>query len=288
MILLRNIGFGRHRARQFAERTFSRQSVAATALSLAALIIQCFMSEAGYASSSRPDPPVVLHHPVPQIRSCRQLIIVTTKSWNDVKATVQFLERAQAGETPWRKVGKQFPGVIGKHGFGWGIGLHGAGEPRAPTKKEGDQKSPAGVFKLYSLFGTASPAQVSFLRFPYEQVGPSTEAIDDPRSRYYNRIVDRAGVKYRDWSTSESMLAVGSRYRFGVMLEHNWSQIPGFGSCIFFHLWNRDRSGTAGCTAVSLTNLKHLIHWLDADKNPLIVQLPITEYLRLKQSWELP
>jgi L,D-peptidoglycan transpeptidase YkuD (ErfK/YbiS/YcfS/YnhG family) len=84
------------------------------------------------------------------------------------------------------------------------------------------------------------------------------------------------------------MLAVGDRYKFGVMLEHNWSQIPGFGSCIFLHVWDRHRSGTAGCTAVSLANLEHLIHWLDADNYPLIVQLPITEYLRLKQPWGLP
>ena len=259
-----------------------------TALSLTALIVQFFLSGAGYASSSRPNPPIVLHHSIPQIRSCRQLIVVTTKSWNDVRASVEFLERTQAGETPWRKVGERFPGVVGKHGFGWGIGLHGTGEVGAPTKKEGDQRSPAGVFKLYSVFGTASPAQVSFLRFPYEQVGPSTEAIDDPHSRYYNRIVSRTTVKYRDWSTSESMLAVGGRYRFGVMLEHNWSQIPGSGSCIFFHVWDSDRDGTAGCTAVSLVNLERLIHWLDAEKCPLIVQLPKTEYLRLKQSWKLP
>jgi zinc D-Ala-D-Ala dipeptidase len=250
--------------------------------------ILVLMNAAGYASGLRSDLPVVLHRSIPQIRSCRQLIIVTTRRWDDVTANIQFLERAQGGETPWRKAGKQFPGVIGKQGFGWGIGLHGTGEPGAPLKKEGDQKSPAGVFKLYSLFGTASTAQVSFLRFPYEQVGPSTEAIDDPRSRYYNRIVDRTGVKYRDWLTSESMLAVGGRYRFGVMLEHNWSQIPGYGSCIFFHVWDRDLNGTVGCTAVSLTNMERLIHWLDASKNPLIVQLPVVEYLRLKESWELP
>ena len=51
---------------------------------------------------------------------------------------------------------------------------------------------------------------------------------------------------------------------------------------MFFHVWNRDRSGTAGCTAVSLTDLERLIHWLDTDKNPLIVQLPMAEYLRLE------
>ena len=258
-------------------------------MTLLVLIYQCLgINETGYASSSRPEPRVSLHRSVPEIQSCRQLIVVTTKSWNDVNATVQFLERAHAGDTLWRKVGKQFPAVIGKHGLGWGIGLHGTGEPGMPTKKEGDQKSPAGVFKLFSLFGTASPGQVRFLRFPYEPIGSSTEAIDDPRSRYYNRVVDRAEIKHFDWSTSESMLAVGSRYRFGVMVEHNWSQIPGFGSCIFFHVWNLDRTGTAGCTAASLRNLERLLHWLDADKNPLIVQLPSAEYARLKQLWKLP
>jgi L,D-peptidoglycan transpeptidase YkuD (ErfK/YbiS/YcfS/YnhG family) len=258
-------------------------------LPLLALIIQCFgISENGYASSSGPELPAVLHYSVPQIQSCRQLIVVTTKSWNDAKASVKFLERTQVGNTPWREVGKRFPGMIGKSGFAWGIGLHGTGEPGAPRKQEGDDKSPAGAFRLYSVFGTANPDQVSFLRFPYKQVTSSTEAIDDPRSQYYNRIVDRSGIKRPDWSSSESMIAVGGRYRLGVMIEHNWSQIPGFGSCIFLHVWDRDQGGTAGCTAVSLTNLKRLLHWLDTHKNPLIVQLPSTEYARLKQSWELP
>lgn len=254
-----------------------------------ALIIQCFgISEAGHASSSHGEVPAVLHHSVPQIQACRQLIVVTTRSWSDAKASVKFLERTQMGNAPWREVGRQFPGVIGKRGFAWGIGLHGTGEPGAPRKQEGDEKSPAGAFRLYSVFGTASPNQVSFLRFSYEQVTSSTEAIDDPRSRYYNRIVNRAGIKNPDWSSSESMVAVGSRYRFGVMIEHNWSQIPGFGSCIFFHVWDRDPVGTAGCTAVSLAHLERLLHWLDASKNPLIVQLPLPEYVRLKQSWGLP
>jgi len=267
----------------------SGEPVRRTEITLLVLIFQYLaMNQTGYASSSRPEPPVSLRASVPEIQSCRQLIVVTTRNWNDVKASVQLLERDQAADAPWRTVGRHFAAVIGKHGLGWGIGLHGSGEPGMPTKKEGDQKSPAGVFKLFSLFGTASPAQVRYLRFPYQPIGSSTEAIDDPHSRYYNRVVDRAEIKHPDWSTSESMRSVGSRYRFGVMVEHNWSQIPGCGSCIFFHVWNLDRTGTAGCTATSLTELERLLRWLDADKNPLIVQLPLAEYARLKRSWRLP
>jgi D-alanyl-D-alanine dipeptidase len=244
------------------------------------------MSETARATGS--ESPLSLHRSVPEIQSCQQLIVVTTRNWSDVNASVQLLERAPGENAPWRKAGKQFPAVIGKQGLGWGIGLHGNGENGTPIKREGDQRSPAGIFRLFKLFGTASPGQVRFLRFPYQQVLPSTEAVDDPGSRYYNRIVDRSEIKDPDWKTSESMLAVGGRYRFGVMLEHNWSQVPGFGSCIFFHVWNPDGTGTAGCTAASLANIERLLYWLDADKNPLIVQLPSSEYLRLRRSWRMP
>jgi len=246
------------------------------------------MMEPSADANSRSDPPLALRHSVPEILSCRQLIVVTAKGWNDLSASVRLLERATAGQTSWREVATAVPAVIGSRGFAWGVGLHGTGETGAPSKREGDQRSPAGVFKLYAVFGTASPDRIGFLRLPYEQVTTTTEAIDDPHSRYYNRIVDRAVIKHPDWSSSESMLQVGGRYRFGVMVEHNWSQIPGLGSCIFLHVWAYDRGGTAGCTAMSLADLRHLLYRLDAAKNPLIVQLPLPEYDRWKQAWQLP
>lgn len=246
------------------------------------------MIEPSAAADLHSDPPLALRYSVPQILTCRQLIVVTTKDWNDVNASVRVLERAGTGHTPWREVGNPVPGVIGRRGFAWGVGLHGTGETGAPRKKEGDQRSPAGVFRLYTVFGMASPDRIGFLRFPYEQVTSTTQAIDDPHSRYYNRIVDRAAIKHPDWSSSESMLRVGGRYRFGVMIEHNWSKIPGFGSCIFLHVWGHERGGTAGCTAMSSAALMHLLYRLDTEKNPLIVQLPLPEYDRLKQAWDLP
>jgi zinc D-Ala-D-Ala dipeptidase len=84
------------------------------------------------------------------------------------------------------------------------------------------------------------------------------------------------------------MLQVGDSYRFGVMIEHNRQPLPGYGSCIFLHVWSRDHSGTAGCTAIDLSDLVRLLHWLDSRKNPLIVQLPVPEYLRLRPGWGLP
>ena len=101
-------------------------------------------------------------------------------------------------------------------------------------------------------------------------------------------VCDRAAIADPDWSSSESMLRVGGPYRCGIMIEHNWRPRPGLGSCIFLHVWDSARRGTAGCTAVSSAHLEQLLHWLDAQKNPLIVQLPLPEYFLLRRFWELP
>lgn len=233
-------------------------------------------------------PRLGLHAVIPEIRNSRQLIVVTTRGWNDAKATVQLFARRKGESAAWQAVGKPFPAMIGAHGFGWGIGLHGTGEPEAPCKVEGDRRAPAGVFKLYSAFGLASPERVRFLRFPYRQVTLTTEAVDDPRSKYYNRIVNRELVARPDWSTSESMQRVGGRYRFGVMVEHNWRQLPGYGSCIFLHLWGGADQGTSGCTAMGPSDLNRVLHWLDARQDPLLVQLPLGEYDKRRASWDLP
>jgi L,D-peptidoglycan transpeptidase YkuD (ErfK/YbiS/YcfS/YnhG family) len=258
-------------------------------IALVALMLQFLaMSETGQTAGARFDPPPRLRASIPEISKCRQLIVVTTEAWNAVSATIQCFERTQGGQMSWQKVGKPFSGVIGRRGFAWGIGLHGTGETETPRKKEGDESSPAGVFRLLSAFGLADPTQVRFLRIPYQQITATTEAIDDPQSRYYNRIVDRAAIAHPDWSSSESMLRVGGPYRCGIMIEHNWRPRPGLGSCIFLHVWDSVLRGTAGCTAVSSAHLEQLLHWMDAQNNPLIIQLPLPEYVLLRQSWELP
>src|SRR5260370_17422904 len=198
---------------------------------------------------------------------------------------MQLCEGTKGEKTSWQKVGKPFSGVMGSRGFAWGMGLHGTGEVGGTGKREGDETAPAGVFRLFSVFGLANPAQVRFLRFPYQQITATTEAIDDPQSRYYNRIVDRAAIARPDWSSSESMLRVGGPYRFGIMIEHNWRPRPGLGSCNFFHVWDSARRGTAGCTAVSSAHSEQVLHWLDAQKNPIIVQLPLPEDLLHRRSW---
>jgi L,D-peptidoglycan transpeptidase YkuD (ErfK/YbiS/YcfS/YnhG family) len=74
-------------------------------------------------------------------------------------------------------------------------------------------------------------------------------------------------------------------YRIGVVIEHSWTQIPGFGSCIILHIWRGPNFPTDGCTAMAVSNLRTLIHWIVASKTPLFVQLPIDVY-RFERSWD--
>ena len=135
-------------------------------LTLLVLTLLClWKAEPGYTFDSSPAPLSGLNRSIEEIHTCRQLIIVTTSSWNYFNATVQLMDRRQAGSSRWRKVGTPFQAVIGKRGFAWGQGLHGSGEPGSPEKKEGDQKSPAGVFRLYSVFGIARPNRFAFSGF---------------------------------------------------------------------------------------------------------------------------
>jgi zinc D-Ala-D-Ala dipeptidase len=240
------------------------------------------------AAGSLAGPPVKLKAAIPELASCQQLVVVTTKSWDDIAATVDRFERTSAHKETLRRLGDPFPAMVGRRGLAWGNGLHGTGQTGEPEKREGDKKAPAGVFRFGEVFGTAHAEQVAFLRLPYRQVSPTTEAIDDPKSRYYNQVVDRGSVAHPDWTSSESMLQVGGRYRLGVIIEHNTPAYPGFGSCVFLHVWDPRDPGTIGCTATSYDHLIRLLRWLDPKKNPLIVQLPASAYEELKQRWGLP
>src|SRR5271156_5120528 len=123
--------------------------------SISALLWLCPWSAAGS--------PPKLREAIPELASCEQLVTVTTKSWDDVNATIRLYERTTGDGYRWRPYGRPFPAVIGQHGLAWGVGLHADGEPGGPQKREGDLKAPAGVFRFGAVFGIATPEQVRFL-----------------------------------------------------------------------------------------------------------------------------
>lgn len=216
-----------------------------------------------------------------------QAFVVTTKDWSAVEGTAQRFER-KSDSAEWEAIGSSFPIVVGKNGLAWGAGLN-----ELPTdagkltmKAEGDGKAPAGIFALTSAFGSAE--KPDFVKFSYIRLTPAIECVDDVKSANYNLIVDKTEVPALDWKSSEKMLAVGAQYDLGVFVAHNSERQKGGGSCIFLHIWKSPTTGTAGCTAMERSNIEKTLTWLDPKKNPVLIQMPETEYDTYQTKWNLP
>ncbi len=234
--------------------------------------------------------------PIPA--ASRQLVVVTTPTW---EATAGTLRRYERNGTGWRSVGEAVDVVVGRSGLGWGRGLHGPPPEGEPVKEEGDGRAPAGAFRLSAAFGYAASEDTGL---PYVQAGPSLQCVDDRRSDAYNLVLDRAGAS-ADWRSHEEMRRRDGLYRIGVIVAHNGpgvspsllpgeavrtdaAPVAGGGSCIFLHVWRGPGSTTAGCTAMPDPALQRVLAWLDADADPVLVQLPEAEADRLRADWGLP
>jgi L,D-peptidoglycan transpeptidase YkuD (ErfK/YbiS/YcfS/YnhG family) len=228
--------------------------------------------------------------PAEVFSASQQLLVVTTPS---AQASAGQLQRYQRSDTQqsWQPVGSPISVTVGRNGLASGSGL--LAPPQSSTiKREGDGRSPEGVFALGTSFGYAASA-LPGASLPYLALSASTECVDDAQSRHYNRIVARTATA--DWKSSERMREMGEYYRWGVVVDHNHIAAPdsgskpaaGGGSCIFLHVW-KEAQPTSGCTAMAQPDIESLLLWLDPRKRPLLVQLTTENYAALRGDWRLP
>ncbi len=210
-----------------------------------------------------------------------QLLVVTTTGWNNINGKMTSY---QWKNNKWEAVLKDIPIVTGRSGLAWGKGLHDSSLNKGKLKKEGDGNAPAGIFYLTGLFGYQDiSSKMNSLK-----VDQRTFCVDDVKSAYYNKIVKSDTVK-KDWNSAETMRMKSDVYKYGIVVDYNVKPaIPGKGSCIFMHIWSKSTAPTAGCTAMTEGNILKLIGFLDKSKNPVLVQVPQTEYYRLKLLYKLP
>lgn len=173
-------------------------------------------------------------------------------------ATTGTLERFERSQNEWRSVAAPIRVVVGKKGIALG-----------GSKLEGDLKTPAGTFRVLGATGyDAAPPPGTALT--YVRATPALKCVDDPRSKYYNRVLDERTVK-PDWASAEAMLLADDRYRRVLIIGYNAEPtISGKGSCIFFHVWRNAESPTAGCVAMPLADLELLMRWSDENTRVLI------------------
>ena len=133
----------------------------------------------------------------------------------------------------WKTV---YAGIRAKYGMN---GLY--------KEKEGDSKTPVGVFKMNTPFGIADSAE----GFPdnYIKVDPDMYWNGDSASDRYNKLVNVKEYTAFDRSASEHLINYSGYYDYCIDTGYNYEGTPYRGSAIFLHCVINDEH-THGCIAI--------------------------------------
>lgn len=183
--------------------------------------------------------------------STKQVLLVYNETPEESKAILLAFEKTEKG---WQQSFDPIPAGIGRNGF--------AAEGE---KREGDGKSPSGLFDLGQLF---TYEKVVNTKMPFTQSTTDDKWIDDPESPDYNKHIRGE----TDAKSFENLLLESDYYKYCIVIEYNTNPIEkGKGSAIFFHLNGKKYESTAGCVAISEKDMLAVLKWLDPVKNPMIL-----------------
>lgn len=179
-----------------------------------------------------------------------QVIIVQARHKESFKGTLALREKID-GE--WQTVLSDIPVVLGRNGI--------------DKIKEGDGKTPTGVYPIGKSFGTVPRPEG--LKLFYVQSTKDDYWIDDAQSLDYNRWVRYTGNPSKRWKSFERLHI--PLYKYAMIIRYNMDPIrKNKGSAIFVHIWRSADKPTDGCVAMSEENLLLLMSKLDPDKAPII------------------
>lgn len=224
--------------------------------------------------------------------NCSQAVVGIADSWDSSVVSLSLVEKQADGR--WMRVLGPVQGRLGRSGLVWGLGLH--ANPRgATTKREGDGRSPAGIFRIGGLWTTHKTPVKHHRSIPEVRVGPRDLWVSDPsQPQLYNRHIRLNHPASTPWELKEQMRQTDYAHSIKLLICHNTQETPGrpvvgAGSSIFFHIWRHDGAApTAGCTSMAESNLRSMIERLDPTRNPVYILLPRAEYTRLRSPWRLP
>ncbi len=215
-----------------------------------------------------------------------QCLVGTADGWDSSHVTLTYYEKSGG---KWQPVGDPWKGRLGKTGLVWGRGLNPV-PGGATLKKEGDKRSPAGVFALGGAWGYDASIRKHPSQY-YRQVTSRDLWVEDPASPHYNEFVVLDHEPATAWEKKQQMKQGDYAHALKLFIAHNPppEAVPNAGSSIFFHIWRGGGSvPTAGCTTMEKSKLQWVISRIEPSRNPLYVLLPKAEYEKYKGDWKLP
>lgn len=133
------------------------------------------------------------------------------------------------------------------------------GVVEASKKREGDNRTPSGFYKLGPAFGY-TPDTFTNLRFV--ELTENHYWVDDPNSPNYNQLVIQKPQK----ESAEKMKRQDGLYKYGLVIQYNTDPVEkNKGSAIFIHVEKGVNEPTAGCVSISEISIKALLEWIETD-----------------------
>jgi L,D-peptidoglycan transpeptidase YkuD (ErfK/YbiS/YcfS/YnhG family) len=135
-------------------------------------------------------------------------------------------------------------------------------------KREGDRRTPAGLFGLgRTMYGIAPNPGV---RYRYRRIVCGDWWVEDPASPWYNRFRHvPCGSSPLFRTTSEDLSRSPTAYRHFAFVRYNVDPVvPGRGSGIFLHA--STGRPTLGCVSLPLPQLMQTLRWLRPTSSPKI------------------
>ncbi|HAE38857.1 MAG TPA: hypothetical protein DCG57_09490 [Candidatus Riflebacteria bacterium] len=180
-----------------------------------------------------------------------QLLLVFTSAAGNSKAELFCLERRADG---WESAIPAMGASVGRKGIA-----------ESGTKREGDGRTPYGIFPIGMAFGYQATHTT---KMPYRQMHKEDIWVDDPSAADYNRLVRKDSTSAKSF---EYMRRKDDLYKLGLVVEYNTNPVvPGMGSAIFIHIWGRPFGSTAGCLGLPEPDIEKVLGFLDPAKNPVI------------------
>ena len=157
----------------------------------------------------------------------QQLAIISAT--HGTHARFSFHEKDDSGT--WREV-LSCPAYIGKKGLG--------------KTREGDSKTPVGVFTFMMAFGIHSDPGSPM---GYTQVDETHYWVGDSSSDKYNQFVSTRDYDAFDPKQSEHIIDYKPAYHYCLNISWNIDGTPGKGSAIFLHCYTKNKF-TGGCVSL--------------------------------------
>ena len=179
--------------------------------------------------------------------SVKQVLFIRCEEGSKAHAQYLVKNTTEDGNTAW-KISRECDAYIGLNGPG--------------KTKEGDTKTPLGVFGVRGAFGIKSNPGTKLV---YTKITPDTYACGC--EKYYNRIID-AKVTGHKCTEGEQMYYYSPEYNYGIETDYNSDNEPGKGSAIFIHCIGT-KPYTGGCVAIPEDDLRYILQ--DADPTIRIV-----------------